>query len=275
MIGLQAVMALCGQFFPELAHILHDLGIFGHGHSHSHSHDDLGPNVNAAWLALGSILIKEWLYRATMKVAKEKRSSVLASNAYHHRVDSLTAFVALATITASHFLNNAQWLDPVGGLIISGMIVQAGYGNTKNALLELADVSVDAEVKDEVLAAARGALKEFLDVRGEPEVQGIKSGQNYLMEVAVKVPGSWSLGQMQEVEDRVREAVAAKAKGVKRVTVRFSTIESEESAFAQEFVASKGENLGADEAHDHDHHDHEHGHSHDSEAASGNVTKRK
>lgn len=27
---------------------------------------DLGPNINAAWLALGSIIVKEWLYRASM-----------------------------------------------------------------------------------------------------------------------------------------------------------------------------------------------------------------
>ena len=76
MIGLQAVMALCQQFFPEIAHILSHLEIFGHGHSHSHGAGDLGPNINAAWLAGGSILIKEWLYRATIKIAREKRSSV-------------------------------------------------------------------------------------------------------------------------------------------------------------------------------------------------------
>ncbi|KAI7573819.1 hypothetical protein KC343_g23430, partial [Hortaea werneckii] len=143
MIGLQAILALCQQFFPELGHTLSHLGIFAYGHDHSHIHadGDLGPNINAAWLAGGSILVKEWLYRATNKVAQHKRSSVLASNAYHHRVDSLTAFVALATIVASRYVQNAQWLDPVGGLAISGMIVQAGWGNTKAALLELADVA--------------------------------------------------------------------------------------------------------------------------------------
>jgi len=284
MIGLQAVMALCQQFFPELAHILMDLGLFGHGHSHSHGADDLGPNVNAAWLAGGSIIIKEWLYRATLKIAKEKRSSVLASNAYHHRVDSLTAFVALATITASHFLNNASWLDPIGGLVISGMIVQAGYGNTKNALLELADVGVDDDVKEGVAAAAKQALDEHhgdLDIQ-QPLVQGIKSGQNYLMEIAIGVPASTTLDQTKAIEDRVRESVAAKVKGVKRVTVHFSTTESGGSNFADEFVALKPEKLDEAEhaAHDHDHehgHDHSDAHSHDSDAAArnGHATKRK
>ena len=284
MIGLQALIALSQQFFPELAHVLHELGIFGHGHGHSHSHsvDDLGPNINAAWLAGGSIIIKEWLYRSTMKVAKEKRSSVLASNAYHHRVDSLTAFVALATITASHFLNNASWLDPVGGLIISGMIIQAGYGNTKNALLELADVGIDDEVRNEVLAAARQALDESEGIFEEHhvQVQGNKSGQNYLMEVAVNVPGAMTLEQTKAIEDKIRQTIAAKVKGVKRVAIRFATIEAGDRAFADEFVNTKPSEQEHEHGHDdHEHkdeHEHSHGHSHDaSPAQTGTATKRK
>lgn len=82
MIGLQAVMALSQQFFPQIFEALSNFGIFEHAHHHGHDHGamDLGPNINAAWLAAGSIVVKEWLYRATMKVAKEKRSSVLSSN---------------------------------------------------------------------------------------------------------------------------------------------------------------------------------------------------
>lgn len=269
MIGLQAVMALCQQFFPEIGHILSHIGIFDHGHGHSHSHgaEELGPNINAAWLAGGSIIIKEWLYRATMKVAKEKRSSVLASNAYHHRVDSLTAFVALLTICASQLLTNAQWLDPVGGLIISGMIVQAGWGNTKAALLELADVAMDGEVKEKVETAARAALKEHgdeeLELRG---VQGIKSGQNFLVEVEVAAPTTWSVARANEVEAVVRQEVAAKMKGVRRVNVRFTSNGKEDAAFADEFVAGRLSD-SEDEGHDHD--DHNNGH------ANGSAQKRK
>lgn len=81
-IGLQAVMALSQQFFPHIHEALSHLGFLAHSHSHGHDHGavDLGPNINAAWLAAGSIVVKEWLYRATMKIAKEKRSSVLSSN---------------------------------------------------------------------------------------------------------------------------------------------------------------------------------------------------
>ncbi|THW04729.1 hypothetical protein D6D02_00649 [Aureobasidium pullulans] len=279
MIGLQAVMALAQQFFPEIAHILSHIGIFGHGHSHSHSHgvEGMGVNINAAWLAAGSIVIKEWLYRATMKIATEKRSSVLASNAYHHRVDSLTAVVALATITASHFLTNAAWLDPVGGLIISGMIVQAGYGNTKAALLELADVSIEDDMKHKIESATSQALGDLkLPTESAPQVQGIKSGQNYLIEIAVTVPSSWTLEQMTEAENKVREQVSSAAQGIKRVSIRFTSSANTADAFANEFVASKDQKHDREHEHDHSHDEgHSHSHEHAEEGSTAGLNKRK
>ena len=271
MIGLQALMALSQQFFPEIAHILSHIGIFEHAHHHGHSHGsaDLGPNINAAWLAGGSIVVKEWLYRATMKVAKQKRSSVLASNAYHHRVDSLTAFVALSTICASHCLSNAQWLDPVGGLIISGMIVQAGWVNTKTALFELADVSFDDEIKEKVQNAATVALRDHVGSSAEIKgVHGVKSGQNILVEVKISAPGDWTVSKSNEVEGVVRKKIAAKVRGVRRVAVRFSSVSTEDAAFTGEFVAGHSSDSES-EASDHDH-DHEHVHSHAN--GNGNAT---
>lgn len=263
MIGLQALMALSQQFFPEIAHILSHVGLFEHVHHHGHSHGstDLGPNINAAWLAGGSIIVKEWLYRATIKVAKQKRSSVLASNAYHHRVDSLTAFVALLTITASNFLTNAQWLDPVGGLIISGMIIQAGWVNTKTALFELSDVTFDDEIKKKVHEAAALALKEDVGSMAEIKgVQGVKSGQNILVEVEVAVPGDWTVAKTDQAESIIREQIGAKVRGVRRVVVRFSRDDATATEpFADEFIERKADESEPEESD----HEHESDHSHD------------
>ena len=67
LMGLNACEVLYHQFFMDAAS--HG-GIFGHGHSHGSA--DLGPNINAAWLAAGSIVVKEYLYRASMCHASVK-----------------------------------------------------------------------------------------------------------------------------------------------------------------------------------------------------------
>ncbi|KAL8966167.1 MAG: hypothetical protein Q9183_003492 [Haloplaca sp. 2 TL-2023] len=273
LMGLNACGALYGQFFVDAAHAAHEHshgGIFGH--SHSHGAADMGPNINAAWVAAGSIAVKEYLYRATIKIAREKKSSVLASNAVHHRIDSLTSIVALVAITGSHLFHGTTWLDPVGGLIVSFMVVRAGWANTGQALLELADVGVDSEVKDSVRNAAAKALRPattgsgfatlphgWQDQVAVHDVQGVKAGQTYLIDLELAVPESWTVHQTRILEDTVRSGVGSKVRGVRRVKVRMVPREDEPKDFSDEFIAadvsprSSPEPDDKEKAHQHDH----------------------
>lgn len=64
--GFESAVTLYGHWNPEAAHEMLEHVAHGHSHSHSHSHADLGiPSIHAAWLAGGTILIKEWLYQAS------------------------------------------------------------------------------------------------------------------------------------------------------------------------------------------------------------------
>lgn len=201
-----------------------------------------------------------------MKVAQERKSSVLASNAIHHRIDSLTSIVALFTIGGSYVFQDATWLDPVGGLLISLMVIKAGWGNTVTSLLELADTTVDDDIKTSVQNATAKALKALED--GEQvvicDVQGMKSGQNYLMDIELAVPGAWAINQSRAVEEDVRKTVGAAVRGVKRVKVRFIPVEQKELTFSEEFITHDTEASPEPEEHEingvasgpHSHEDH-------------------
>jgi divalent metal cation (Fe/Co/Zn/Cd) transporter len=203
-----------------------------------------------------------------MKVAKERKSAVLASNAVHHRVDSLTGIVTLLAVVGANFLHNAAWLDPLGGFVISLLVIKAGWGNTVSALYELVDKSIDDEVKSSVRKQAKKAIETLssssdIELR---EVEGIKSGQNYLVDLLIAVPRSWTLKETKEVEDRVRETVGTKVRGARRVKVRFVPKEDSETSLFDEFIAGDVSPQLSPEPeehdHDHDHHDHHHDHSH-------------
>ena len=80
-----------------------------HEHGHEHALDP-----NAAWFALIGVLAKEWLFRATKKVAEEESSPVLFANAYHHRSDAYSSLVALVAILGTWWFPHFP-LDPIGG----------------------------------------------------------------------------------------------------------------------------------------------------------------
>lgn len=167
---------------------------------------------------------KPWLTLfEAMKVARERHSSVLASNAVHHRVDSLTGIVTLAAIVGANVIEHAGWLDPVGGLLISIMVIHAGAGNMVDAFCELIDQSIDDDVKRAVQKQTRKVIDSFdasheIDLR---DVSGVKSGQNYLMDLEMAVPGTWSVEHVRKMESAIRVRVGAKVRGVKRLRVRF------------------------------------------------------
>lgn len=178
-----------------------------------------------------------------MKVARERRSSVLASNALHHRVDSLTGIVTLAAILGANVIDNAAWLDPVGGLLISTMVIHAGAGNMVDALCELADQSIDDDIKHSVSDEARAVIADF-DPAGQTElrdVSGIKSGQNYMMDLDVSAPPDWSIQHARHMEEAIRSRVGDKVRGVRRVRVRFVSAHEPAHHKFDEFIMDKPE----------------------------------
>ena len=291
--GMSSALELCHIYLPAVAEALEMIGV-GHGHSHSHEI----PNIQAAWLAGGSVLVKEWLYRAStlcarthrldvmlivdiaMKVAKERKSSVLESNAVHHRVDSLTGIAALLSIAISNIFPTFAGMDSVGGLLISWLVVRAGWGNTYTSLVELADAGVDTEIKHKAQRAATKALEAL----GQPEVevrkvQGIKAGQSYLLELELAVPHQWTVTQTRDVEEAVRTRIGEKVRGVRRVRVRFVSLEAAED-FEEEFISPSVSARSSPEPEDVHEHDHSHDHAHSNgtihQHVNGNgLTKRR
>lgn len=206
-----------------------------------------------------------------MKIAKERKSSVLASNAVHHRIDSLTSIVALVAIGGSHLFTGTTWLDPVGGLLVSIMVVKAGWGNTCSALLELADVGVDEEIRASVRNAVTQAISQTEFAKGSNadgvrvgNVQGVKAGQNYLMDVELVLPAHWTIEEARQLEDTVRNAVGSNVRGVRRVRLRFVPQANDVPDFSDEFMGASAVSLShpEPEAREKDIHGHDHGHSH-------------
>lgn len=86
-----------------------------HVHAHTHTHGHGGAlDPNAAWFAGVSVVAKEWLYRATKRVADAEQSPVLLANAVHHRSDGFGSAVALVAILGNWWFPHLA-LDPIGG----------------------------------------------------------------------------------------------------------------------------------------------------------------
>jgi divalent metal cation (Fe/Co/Zn/Cd) transporter len=212
------------HFLENLIHTAHSHG----GHSHSHApapSSGGGADPIALWVSAGSIAVKEWLFRATKRVATQTNSTVLLANAWHHRTDALTSLVALFAIAGGQIY---PFLDPVGGCLVSLLIIKVGYQSGKAACQEIVDRGLDAEVLGEVREGAVAGLGQV--VKGLPaakdvqvvEVRGTKSGAYYIVDVDVEGGSALTWDAFEVVRDGVEEGVKEGVPSVKicRVSLR-------------------------------------------------------
>ena len=115
------------------------------------------PSAFAFWAAVASIAVKEWLYRATMKVARATGSASLVAYAWHHRSDAYSSIATAAGVGAAAFLGK-DWLilDPIAALFVSVFLLKIAWRIVREQIGELTDQSLAPAVCEEILALARG-----------------------------------------------------------------------------------------------------------------------
>ncbi|EPY49834.1 iron ion transporter [Schizosaccharomyces cryophilus OY26] len=120
------------------------------GHSHDYSELILQHPFIAIGIALGSVVLKEWLFQRTKEVAKLTGSNLLIANAWHHRADALTGLVSLIALSGAYFLK-APWLDPLFGCLVSIVVFRAGFKSSSKAFHQILDKAPSTKLQTTVV----------------------------------------------------------------------------------------------------------------------------
>ena len=109
------------------------------------------PGIIALWAALLSIVLKEWIFRATRKVANEVKSKALEANAWHHRSDALSSVGTAIGIGGAVMLGDG-WaiLDPIAAIVVCVLIIVTAFRIIRQASGELLEESLPKETEDRI-----------------------------------------------------------------------------------------------------------------------------
>ena len=109
------------------------------------------PGIIALWAAILSIVLKEWIFRATRKVAKEENSKALEANAWHHRSDALSSIGTAVGIGGAVMLgNNWAILDPIAAIVVCILIIVTAFKIIRQASGELLEESLPKDIEDRI-----------------------------------------------------------------------------------------------------------------------------
>lgn len=120
---------------------------------------DMPPEREASLLTLAaavlSIVVKEWLFRWTARVAHAVRSEAMLANAWHHRSDALTSVVAAVSIAVDMAWDGSRLVDNLGALVIAVILIHAAGRICWGALNRLIDQAPPETLREEIIASAR------------------------------------------------------------------------------------------------------------------------
>ncbi|HSH48698.1 MAG TPA: cation diffusion facilitator family transporter [Halomonas sp.] len=162
------------------------------------------PGPWAIGVAVIALLSKEWIFRFTLRVAREINSSLLEANAWHSRSDALSTVAVLIGLVAAQF--GAGWIDAVAALVVGVMIGHVGVRLMWESSRELIDTALPAEQQEALFEVAKAVP----GVHGVHDLRTREVGSDVLLDlhivVAPRVTVSEAHGIGNEVCRRLQAA---------------------------------------------------------------------
>ena len=168
------------------------------------------PGVVALVAAVVSIILKEILYRYTVRVGRTLQSPSVVANAWHHRSDALSSLGTLVGIACAVFLGE-KWriADPIAALLVAVFIFKIAFDLTRTGIDELLERSLPEDMEREILQIVTADP----EIRQPHNLRTRRIGASIAVEVHVRVDGSMSVRRAHEltvdIERRLRERFGA------------------------------------------------------------------
>ena len=165
------------------------------------------PGYIALIAAAISIIAKEILYHATVKIGREQSSNVVIANAWHHRSDAFSSIGSLVSICGAIFLGD-RWtiLDPLASCIISVVIVVVAVRMAIPSLAELLETSLPEEIEQDIKTIA-------MSINGVDDIHELKTRRNgisFIIDAHIAVNPNLSIVEAHDIATNVEEALLAK-----------------------------------------------------------------
>lgn len=165
------------------------------------------PGVVALVAAVVSLVVKEMLYRYTIREGRKVSSPSMIANAWHHRSDALSSLGVLAGIGCAYFLGE-KWriADPIAALVVAVFIFKIAFDLIRTGLGELLERSLPEDVEHEILqiVTANPAVREPHNLRTR------RIGATIAVEVHVRVDGAMSVSRSHELTVEIERRLRAR-----------------------------------------------------------------
>ena len=171
------------------------------------------PTVLPLVVAIISILIKEYQYRITIKIAKKINSPALKADAWHHRSDALSSVAAFVGIGGA--MLGFKVFDPIASIVVAIFVAKVGIEILVGSTNELMDVSIDLEQEEQIKEIAKNTE----GVRNLGEIRSRKHGAMAYVDLVICVDGDLTVREGHDIANQLEKDIIREMEFVKGITV--------------------------------------------------------
>lgn len=171
------------------------------------------PSFAVLIVAMLSIASKEWLYRATQKIAIQSHSTALYANAWHHRSDALSSVAVVAGFISLEF--GFDHGDHVAAIAVGLMIILVGVRAIGNCLRELTECAVDTDTIEHI----RDIINADSSIRQWHKLRSRMVGREVFLDLHILVDPDLNIAAAHEIAENLEKAVARQTSQPINITV--------------------------------------------------------
>ncbi|EGT3616958.1 cation transporter [Clostridium perfringens] len=171
------------------------------------------PTIFPLVVSVISIIIKEYQYRITIKVAKKINSPALKADAWHHRSDALSSVAAFIGIGGA--ILGVKALDPIASIVVAIFIAKVGIEILIGSTNELMDISIDEDKEDEIKAI----VNQVYGIKSLREIRTRKYGAMAYVDLVICVDKDISVSEGHKIASDLETLILKSMEFVKGVTV--------------------------------------------------------
>lgn len=164
------------------------------------------PGKIALIAAVLSIIIKEILYRITLRVGQRQNSQAVIANAWHHRSDAFSSIGTTIGIGGAILLGpKGRVLDPIAAVIVSILIIKVALQLVWPAINDLLEKSLPKDIEDEIIAI----ISETPEIKNPHNLRTRRIGNDFAIEIHIRVDGQMTVSRAHEltlqIESKLRQ----------------------------------------------------------------------
>lgn len=159
--------------------------------------------------AVASIVAKEWMYRFTMRCAREIDSPSMAADAWHHRSDAISSIGSLVGVCGIYF--GYPIIDVIACFVISAFIFKAAFEICRDACRRTVDTAGD----NAVVSLIRESILQNPEVLSVDSIKTRLFGSKLYADVEVTLDRELSFQKSHEIAHAIHDVVDASSEMVK------------------------------------------------------------